>query len=667
MSARQRDRYRNFKISNDLNGEADAEEIDMDNRWSIIALSTQTFSKIYEQQVEHIIKLTKNLKRHANFEVEKQNDENAREERKSRNDRDRINDEMMNMNAIVDIDKINFEINFETYIDPFFKKTSQMFDEANASGLLLNNLHINREVMVSLDAQAPLDQNQRQMNQNIYHRRLVNAAKDSFKEAFKEQEMSMGLRDFILDLKDEINKQVRLNYQSENSRICKYVHMLASQFKPLRSLNQQVRAKAARQNNSARDNLQNMKLNNSNMPDQIDDGNFDMDFAQFQPSELLLHQDDFQADEVPESFADKLFLRKSGRQTSKKKDEINLFPQNQQNDTKKRRDNDNRRIRNADTKRLLDIFEDIPNRRDPRLRQQITALVNMSRNDAYMPKGLNDDPIINDTYSNTDFLCHHRFIQRKQYLITKPQTTVTMSREYNEYLELLSSNFDQRKERKIKAFLKDDYDDEEDYEDEQDQDQVDLIVDNDLDNDNYMNDEANNDQYYQEEQKSDQHLNGSQESKNERQQFQQENPEENGNESDNELMALFKDQGNVQRSPNDQIKQELDQDPGVNQQSSRRRQRRFKTNILNIRRIKETMNNYIGQENRSNNIDDLVFSDICLKTQNFIEEQDEATVNVQTSFLCLLHLANEKSYDLECLQDRRINLNDIKITPSNSE
>lgn len=47
-----------------------------------------------------------------------------------------------------------FQINFESFIDPFFKKTSQMFDEANASGLLLNNLAVSQYVMVSLDSEV---------------------------------------------------------------------------------------------------------------------------------------------------------------------------------------------------------------------------------------------------------------------------------------------------------------------------------------------------------------------------------------------------------------------------------------------------------------------------------------------------------------------------------
>lgn len=35
---------------------------------------------------------------------------------------------------------VPFEHNLEFLVDPFFRKTTQMFDEANARGMLLNNL-----------------------------------------------------------------------------------------------------------------------------------------------------------------------------------------------------------------------------------------------------------------------------------------------------------------------------------------------------------------------------------------------------------------------------------------------------------------------------------------------------------------------------------------------
>lgn len=46
----------------------------------------------------------------------------------------------------------SFEHNLEFLVDPFFKKTTQMFDEANASGMLMNNLLIKPNHMLSLDS-----------------------------------------------------------------------------------------------------------------------------------------------------------------------------------------------------------------------------------------------------------------------------------------------------------------------------------------------------------------------------------------------------------------------------------------------------------------------------------------------------------------------------------
>jgi hypothetical protein len=39
-------------------------------------------------------------------------------------------------------------------VDPFFRKTTQLFDEASSRGLLLNNLPINTNHLLSLDATA---------------------------------------------------------------------------------------------------------------------------------------------------------------------------------------------------------------------------------------------------------------------------------------------------------------------------------------------------------------------------------------------------------------------------------------------------------------------------------------------------------------------------------
>ena len=47
---------------------------------------------------------------------------------------------------------VPFDHNLEFLVDPFFKKTTQMFDESNASGMLMNNLVIAPNHMLTLDS-----------------------------------------------------------------------------------------------------------------------------------------------------------------------------------------------------------------------------------------------------------------------------------------------------------------------------------------------------------------------------------------------------------------------------------------------------------------------------------------------------------------------------------
>jgi Condensin complex subunit 2 len=47
---------------------------------------------------------------------------------------------------------VPFEHNIEFLVDPFFRKTTQMFDEASAKGMLLNNLRIDHDHMLSLSS-----------------------------------------------------------------------------------------------------------------------------------------------------------------------------------------------------------------------------------------------------------------------------------------------------------------------------------------------------------------------------------------------------------------------------------------------------------------------------------------------------------------------------------
>ena len=45
-----------------------------------------------------------------------------------------------------------FDHNLEFLVDPFFRQTTQMFDEASAKGMLMNNLKINRDHMLPLSS-----------------------------------------------------------------------------------------------------------------------------------------------------------------------------------------------------------------------------------------------------------------------------------------------------------------------------------------------------------------------------------------------------------------------------------------------------------------------------------------------------------------------------------
>lgn len=49
---------------------------------------------------------------------------------------------------------VPFEHNLEFLVDPFFRKTTQMFDEANAKGMLLNNLLVHPNHMIALDSNS---------------------------------------------------------------------------------------------------------------------------------------------------------------------------------------------------------------------------------------------------------------------------------------------------------------------------------------------------------------------------------------------------------------------------------------------------------------------------------------------------------------------------------
>jgi len=47
---------------------------------------------------------------------------------------------------------VPFDHNLEFLVDPFFRRTTQMFDEASSKRMLMNNLHISNEHMLSLSS-----------------------------------------------------------------------------------------------------------------------------------------------------------------------------------------------------------------------------------------------------------------------------------------------------------------------------------------------------------------------------------------------------------------------------------------------------------------------------------------------------------------------------------
>ncbi len=49
-------------------------------------------------------------------------------------------------------DEVAFDYNKEFLVDPFFRKTTQMFDEGSSKGLLLNHLSIKDNHMITLNA-----------------------------------------------------------------------------------------------------------------------------------------------------------------------------------------------------------------------------------------------------------------------------------------------------------------------------------------------------------------------------------------------------------------------------------------------------------------------------------------------------------------------------------
>ena len=101
-----------------------------------------------------------------------------------------------------------------------------MFDEANASGLLLNNLMINPKHMISLDSEAIIE-DQPLYQPNPQQLELISQEDvKSIKAAMKHKEISIHLKEFIQELRDEINNWSNQGYQNTD-KITNYMGQLA--------------------------------------------------------------------------------------------------------------------------------------------------------------------------------------------------------------------------------------------------------------------------------------------------------------------------------------------------------------------------------------------------------------------------------------------------------
>lgn len=79
--------------------------------------------------------------------------------------------------------EVPFDHNIDFLVDPFFKKTTQMFDETSSKGMLLNNLLINPNHMLTLDSQ---DQNREFIRQDA---KQIPKAIKTYKDMIKKESL----------------------------------------------------------------------------------------------------------------------------------------------------------------------------------------------------------------------------------------------------------------------------------------------------------------------------------------------------------------------------------------------------------------------------------------------------------------------------------------------
>ena len=101
-----------------------------------------------------------------------------------------------------------FEHNLEFLVDPFFKKTTQMFDEASATGMLLNNLLIHPNHMISLDSSgAELVRQEAKLlpcTQSKHYKEFLDH-RSLYRAANERREVCAKLSEFLDEIKRERN------------------------------------------------------------------------------------------------------------------------------------------------------------------------------------------------------------------------------------------------------------------------------------------------------------------------------------------------------------------------------------------------------------------------------------------------------------------------------
>eukprot|EP00347_Sterkiella_histriomuscorum_P021564 403333536 len=714
-------------------------EVDLDNRWSVIALAIQAYGKIYDQQIEHLYKQVRGLRRQAYLESDRQEKDNnkKRQEDKEKEGKDQDSEsEAKEEFKFIDPETIDIEkyvkhleapqqqkkdaqgvqstplqINFESFIDPFFKKTSQMFDEANASGLLLNNLAVSKYAMISLDAEIYKENDDREfVDAKAYQRTIKGLVQQPFKDLLSTYDMSEQLRDFIQDMKEDLTRQVSNGYIDERSRLNKFVNGIAKQFqnKPLREI-ERINRDGSLPGRDDQVSAYQFQEDTNPLLDLNDFNNYD-------PGNMLdlqLDQEDFLMDD--QLMAQQNQVRQSRRQVATRRAGTatafeNNFGQPGQIATTKSRRNTSKRLRAIDADQLVNLFNSIQTNKP--LHRQLQEQIKIPKNEIFCPVNL---PEVPETFEEKQL---YRFREISDNLQSRSRTMNMpnqqkvkdlMSEKVEEYLDKVSTQFSTkyRNGKEInepspsrRSLSQSDFGMNKNQEDDQqsvmgsEQSELDLIVNNDLndefqgfgDDQDFQDYQPGGEDFYDQDQENSHSKKLSQNEGSLPKNQDQQDQNNYDNQSDEELNVLFKDNEDYQdvdqldfvdptsvnynseqlqaqnknkKLPLRFIKQESNQEQNLGVAKRQRNfgendgdatplskppqpRRRFRANILNIRRIKQTMNQIIEQEQETLN-----FSEVCEKTQTYIEEQDEVNVSIQTNFLCLLHLANEKSFDLD--------------------